>query len=134
MNKKSGKTIVIIIGIVALLGAGYLFYSDESTGKQKIPEIFTEQISELGNSGKEFVYIYSEECSACDFYFPIVVKAIDKTRASMYQVDYLKNENTDFFETNNIYNVPVILEIKDGKIINRYEGAKELQETVNIIE
>jgi len=88
----------------------------------------------LGSLKEDFIYVYSESCSACDVYSPILAKAMKETENEIYKMDYLNEENKSFLEQNNIYNVPTILVVKDGTIVNRFEGARDYSETIKIIQ
>jgi thiol-disulfide isomerase/thioredoxin len=123
----------ILLGLLPIVAA-CLYVFDDSKSENTFSAITAGKIGTLGDSGQEFVYVYSEDCSACDVYTPILNQAMKETKKMIYKIDYLNTENTNFLEEHNVYSTPTILVIDKGKIVNRYEGARELSETIKIIQ
>lgn len=126
-------TIVGAICTLFIVAAVILFITDKKVEKNEFREIAVNEVSSIGKNRSEFIYIFSEECAACGIYKPILKNAIVETDAVVYQMDFLSEKNKEFLSEKNVDSVPILFEIKNGKIVNRYEGAREISETINIL-
>ena len=127
------STIIGAICTLFIVAAVILVITDKKVENNEFRKIAINEVSSIGKNGSEFIYIFSEECSACGIYKPILKKAILETDAVVYQMDFLSEKNKEFLSEKNVDSVPILLEIREGIIVNRYEGARELSETVTIL-
>lgn len=131
-NNRPKKYIVLFLRLISLVLAAGLIFFDSPKKDDDYPFIQSDKIESLGNQKNEFIYVYSEDCPACKVFRPTLKKAVESTNTSIYKMDYSNRKNMKFLQENNVYSTPTILRINKGRILNRYEGARDLSETKKI--
>lgn len=73
---------------------------------------------------------YDNDCSACKAFKPI----LNQTNKKINRRDYQNENNRKILQSHNLYTTPDILVIRKGKVVKQYEIARELKETIQILE
>ncbi|MGL5899361.1 MAG: thioredoxin family protein [Lactobacillaceae bacterium] len=133
---KNKKFVGLIIGIVSIVLAVILYVVDPHVkeSEDNYREISAKEIKGLGSKKNEFVYVYGKDCTACKAFKPILNKALNQTDKKINKLDYQNKDNRKILQSHNLYSTPDILVIRKGKVVKRYEGARELKETIQILE
>lgn len=146
MKKQVIWIIVLVAFISGLIAINYFLTNREETQNEpitvskniekEIKEVTEENFREVVlDSGKMvFVDFYADWCEPCHMVSPIIEEiANENTDENLIFVKINVDENRNLASKYNIYAIPTLILIKDGKVIDRRAGVLTKDKLLNFI-
>lgn len=138
--KKIFKFKILIIVIALISSAMIIIRINEK--KENLVLINKSELQKHIESKDDFLlYIGSDDCKYCVKYKPDLIKFLEKEKKSVYYLNLTlnnkqRNEMRTYLYSMNIKYIPVVVEVKDGKIVEILDGTsqeKEIEEKIKNI-
>lgn len=134
MNKK----LVIVSSVILLSVISFFFIINfKSSANDGYTSLTMKEFQKKINSKEDFkIYLYKTSCPACQSFKPILDETLkeEKTQVFAINMEIKENMDTSFLKNQNIKQIPILIEYKNGKEIERLEGIqskKYLKDFIN---
>lgn len=135
MNKK----LVIVIFAIIILSVISFFYiiNPKSSDNNGYTSLTMKEFQKKINAKEDFkIYLYKTSCPACQNFKPLLDETLKEEKTQVFSINMEIKENMDasFLKNQNIKQIPILINYKNGKEIERLEGIqskKYLKDFIN---